>query len=150
MNTKFILGLTALVGAAIYFLKGKKEAIENLIIKPIVLAINTTKTNIQQAVFILKFKVTNPSAVKVKIEGINLDIFINGKKATNIKQFNIAEIMPNETDIITIEFAIFSFQAVDIILNLLTGGGAININVKGPIVTDLGTVNVNYNKTINV
>ena len=150
MNTKFILGLTALAGAAIYFLKGKKEAIENLIIKPIVLAINTTKTNIQQAVFILKFKVTNPSNVKVNILGINLDVFINGKKATNIKQLNVAEILPNETEIVTIEFAIFSWQAVDIILNLLTGGGTININVKGPIVTDLGTVNVNYNKAINV
>ena len=79
-----------------------------------------------------------------------MDVFINGKKATNIKQLNIAEIMPNETENITIEFAIFSWQAVDIILNLLADGGTINVNIKGPIVTDLGTVNVNYNKAINV
>lgn len=150
MNTKFILGLTALAGAAIYFLKGKKEAIENLLIKPVMLAINRQKTNIQQVVFILRFQVTNPSAAKVKILGINLNVFINGKKATNIKQLNVAEIMPNETEIVTIEFAIFSWQAVDIILNLLADGGTINVNVKGPIVTDLGTVNVNYNKAINV
>jgi LEA14-like dessication related protein len=150
MNTKFILGLTALVGAAIYFLKGKKEAIENLIIKPTMLAINRQKTNIYQAVFTLRFQVTNPSAASVKILGINLDVFINGKKATNIKQLNVAEIMPNKTENIEIEFAIFSWQAVDIILNLLADGGTINVNVKGPIVTDLGTVNVNYNKAINV
>jgi len=150
MNTKFILGLTALAGAAFYFLKGKKEAIENLLIKPTMLAINRQKTNIQQVVFILRFQVTNPSNVKVKILGINLDVFINGKKATNIKQLNIAEIMPNETEIITIEFAIFSWQAVDIILNLLADGGTINVNIKRTRVTDLGTVNVNYNKAINV
>lgn len=150
MNTKLILGLTALAGAAIYFLKGKKEAIENLLIKPTMLAINRQKTNIQQVVFILRFQVTNPSNVKVNILGINLDVFINGKKATNIKQLNIAEIMPNETENITIEFAIFSWQALDIVLNLLADGGTINVNIKGPIVTDLGTVNVNYNKAINV
>lgn len=150
MNTKFILGLTALAGAAFYFLKGKKEAIENLLIKPTMLAINRQKTNIQQVVFILRFQVTNPSAVKVNIRGINLDVFINGKKATNIKQLNVAEIMPNKTENIEIEFAIFSWQAVDIILNLLADGGTINVNIKGPIITDLGTVNVNYNKAINV
>lgn len=150
MNTKFILGLTALAGAAFYFLKGKKEAIENLNIKPLDIAINRSKTNLYQVVFNLKLQITNPANFAVNINGINLDLSINGKRATNIKQFNIAQLAPKETETVSLEFTIMTFQAVDIILNLLADGGTINVNIKGPIVTDLGTVNVNYNKAINV
>jgi len=90
MNNKTILGLAALGAAALYFLKGKKQAIENLQIKPLDIAINKQKTNFQQLVFNFKIKAANPSNFEVKINEIDLDVLINGKKVSEFKKTNLA------------------------------------------------------------
>ena len=52
MNKGFLIGIAAAVAAGYYLLTGKKAAIENLIVKPIDIAINSSKTNLLKLVLL--------------------------------------------------------------------------------------------------
>ena len=77
MNKNFLIGLAAVAAAGYYLLMGKKQAIENLEVKPIDIAINSQKTNLLKLVFNLKLKLTNPGNFSVKGNNIDLDVLLN-------------------------------------------------------------------------
>jgi hypothetical protein len=86
MNKNFLIGLAAVAAAGYYFLMGKKQAIENLLIKPIDIAINSSKTNIFKLVFNLKLQITNSSNFTVKINKIDVDILVNNRTISEFQK----------------------------------------------------------------
>lgn len=148
MNNKLILGLGALAAAAIYFFKGKKEALENVRITPLDIAINKQKTNIRNLVFNLKLKIANPGNFKVNINTINLDVIINNKKISNFKKSNITSIEPNNAKTINLEISVSNLAVVDVVLNMLADQDGINIHLLGEVNTDLGAILIDYKKNI--
>jgi LEA14-like dessication related protein len=148
MNNKLILGLGALAAAAIYFFKGKKEALENVRITPLDIAINSQKTNIRNLVFNLKLKIANPGNFKVNINTINLDVIVNNKKISNFQKSNITSIEPNNAKTINLEISVSNLAVVDVVLNMLADQDGINIHLLGEVNTDLGAILIDYKKNI--
>jgi hypothetical protein len=148
MNKKFLIGLAAAAAAGYYFLIGKKQAIENLEIAPVDIAINSTKTNLLKLVFNLKLKVTNNSNATVKISSIDLDILVNNRKISEFQKNIAVTIAPKKTEIVLIEIGVQNLSIIDTVLNLLSINGNITARIIGAIKTDLGIIIVNYTKNI--
>jgi LEA14-like dessication related protein len=148
MNNKLILGLGALAAAAIYFFQGKKEALENVRITPLDIAINKQKTNIRNLVFNFKLKIANPGNFKVNINDINLDIIVNNKKISNFKKSNFTSIEPNNAKTINLEISVSNLAVVDVVLNLLADNDGIKVHLLGEVNTDLGAILIDYKKDI--
>jgi len=148
MNNKLILGLGALAAAAIYFFKGKKEALENVKITPLDIAINNQKTNIRNLVFNLKLKIANPGNFKVNINNIDLDIIVNNKKISNFQKSNITSIEPNNAKTIVVEISVSNLSVVYVILDMILNQEGINIRLLGEVNTDLGAILIDYKKDI--
>jgi LEA14-like dessication related protein len=148
MNNKLILGLGALAAAAIYFFQGKKEALENVRITPLDIAINKQKTNIRNLVFNFKLKIANPGNFKVNINNINLDIIVNNKKISNFQKSNFTSIEPNNAKTINLEISVSNLAVVDVVLNLLADNDGIKVHLLGEVNTDLGAILIDYKKDL--
>ena len=153
MKNKILL-LTAAAGAAIYFLMGKKRALENLDIKPIDVAINTAKSKnffYSQLFYNIKLKITNSESLAARIQNIDIDVYINNKKASEINS-NTPVIIPARTEgkIITIEGVVMSANIITLILEFLADQQPINIKAIGTVTTDLGTIEINYSKNVSL
>jgi LEA14-like dessication related protein len=148
MKTNFLIGIAAAAAAAYYFLTGKKTAIENLIIKPIDIAINTQKTNIMQLVFNLKLKITNDSNFSVKVNGIDVDIIVNNNIIGDVQKNLPFVIAPKKTEIVTIELSVKNLSIVQTVINILTNKEKVTAGVQGFVITDLGQVNFSYSANV--
>jgi LEA14-like dessication related protein len=150
MNNKLILGLGAMAAAAFYFLRGKKEALENIQVTPLDIAINSQKTNLLQLVFNLKLKIANPGNFKVNINNINLDVIVNNKKISEFEKSGSTSIEPKNAKTFNIEIIVKNLAVVDVVLNTIADGSDINIHLLGNVRTDLGTAIIDYKKKIDV
>lgn len=153
MKNKILL-LTAAAGAVYYFLIGKKRALENLDIKIIDVAINTAKskkTFYAQLFYNLKLKITNSESLAARIQDINIDVYINNKKASEINS-DTPVIIPARTEgkIVTIEGVVNAGNLITLILEFLADRKPINIKAVGTVTTDLGTIVINYNKNVSL
>ena len=149
LTSLFLIAITG--GAAYYFLKGKKESLENLIIKPIDIAIDSKKSRqffFQKLFYNIKLKITNPSGFAVKILSIDLDFIVNKEVIADIQKQSAIIIKPNETKIITIESSIATLGIIQQIISMLTNKGSIDVAIKGNVQTDLGNINIAYAKKI--
>lgn len=153
MKNKILL-LAAAAGAAYYFLIGKKKALENLNIRPIDVAIDAKKSRqffYAQLFYNLKLSITNSESLAVKIRNINIDVFINNKKASEINSKSPI-IIPARTEgkIITIQGVVMAANLITLILEFIADREPINIKAIGTVTTDLGTIEINYSKNINI
>jgi LEA14-like dessication related protein len=145
---KLLLGLAAAAGVAYIFLKGKKESLENLLFKPIGIAINKAKTNFFRLVFNFKLQVNNPGTFAVNIQSIDLDVLINGKVISNFTKELPISIAPKESKILDIEIAIQNLTVIETILEIINNKGKITVSLQGEVITDLGKANINYTKSV--
>lgn len=150
MNSKIIIGLGAMAAAALYYFKGKKEAIEKIQVTPLDIAINSQKTQWNKLVFNLKLKIGNPSKFKVNINTIDLDVIVNNKKISEFQKTGLTSIEANNAKTLSIEISILSFAVVDVVLNAIADDEPIIVQLVGNIGTDLGTAIIDFKKKINV
>jgi LEA14-like dessication related protein len=153
MKNKILL-LAAAAGAAYYFLIGKKRALESLEIKPIDVAINTAKSKqffYSQLFYNLKLKITNSESLAAKIQNIDIDIYINNKKASEINS-NTPIVIPARTEgkIVSIEGVVMAANLITLILEFIADRQPINIKAIGNVTTDLGTIEINYSKNVTL
>jgi len=153
MKNKILL-LTAAAGAVYYFLMGKKRALENLDIKIIDVAINTAKsrkTFYAQLFYNLKLKITNSESLAARIQNIDIDVYINNKKASEINS-DTPVIIPARTEgkIVTIEGVVNAGNLITLILEFFADRKPINIKAVGTVTTDLGTIVINFNKNVSL
>ena len=148
MNKNFLIGIAAIAAAGYYFLMGKKQAVENLEIKPIDIAINSQKTNLLKLVFNLKLKLTNPGNFSVKVNNIDVDVLVNNRAISDFQKLLPVTIAPKQTEIVVLEITVQNLAVIETILNILADQQNITAGVKGVVSTDLGIVNIDYVKTI--
>lgn len=148
MNKGFLIGIAAAVAAGYYLLKGKKSAIENLIVKPIDIGINSSKTSILKLVFNLKLKITNTSNFSVKVNAIDVDILVNNNIIGDVQKNLPIVIPPSQTEIVIIELGLQNLSVIETILNIIEMGGKLTAGVQGNVTTDLGKVNFSYSANV--
>jgi LEA14-like dessication related protein len=148
MNKNFLIGLAAVAAAGYYFLMGKKQAVENLEIKPIDIAINSQKTNLLKLVFNLKLKLTNPGNFSVKVNNIDVDVLVNNRVISDFQKLLPVTIGPKQTETVILEITVQNLAVIETVLNILADQQNITAGVKGVVSTDLGVVNIDYVKSI--
>lgn len=148
MNKGFLIGIAAAVAAGYYFLTGKKAAIENLIVKPIDIAINSSKTNLLRLVFNLKLKITNTSNFSVKVNSIDVDVLVNNNIVGEVQKNLPIVIAPGKTEIVIIELGLQNLSVIETIINIIDMGGKLTAGVQGNVTTDLGKVNFTYSTNV--
>jgi LEA14-like dessication related protein len=148
MNKKIVIGIATAAVAALYFLKGKKQALEDIKFSPKDIAINKSKSNLYQLVYNFKVLIKNDNKLPVNITSIDLDIAVNNKLVSNFKTTETINIPGEASKLITLQISINNFAVVDVILATIANQSSINIKITGDVVTDLGVLNVNYSKNL--
>jgi LEA14-like dessication related protein len=148
MNKKIVIGIATAAVAALYFLKGKKQALEDIKFSPKDIAINKSKSNLYQLVYNFKVLIKNDNKLPVNITSIDLDIAVNNKLVANFETTQTINIPGEASKLITLQISINNFAAVDVILASITNQSGITIKITGDVVTDLGILNVNYSKNL--
>jgi LEA14-like dessication related protein len=148
MNKKIVIGIATAAVAALYFLKGKKQALEDIKFSPKDIAINKSKSNLYQLVYNFKVLIKNDNKLPVNITSIDLDIAVNNKLVANFETTQTINIPGEASKLITLQISINNFAAVDVILASITNQSGITIKITGDVVTDLGVLNVNYSKNL--
>jgi hypothetical protein len=149
---KNILPIAAVIGAGallINYLKGKKRAMENLQFEIFKITIDKQKT--QRALYLKVFydiiiTVVNDELTPVKIKDTLLNIKVNGRDLGVIKS-NLNLLIPRESEKqITLQASFFTLGAIGLVKDIVRDGFQASVNVAGFINTDLGKVDINFNK----
>jgi hypothetical protein len=149
---KNILPIAAILAAGAYlvnYLKGKKQAGENLKFELFKISIDSQKT--KRALFLTVFydvvlNVINQETESVNIKNVLLNIKINDKDLGRIES-NLNLVIPRQTEKqITIKASFYSLGAIGLVKDIVTNGLNATVNIQGFIDTDLGRVDVNFTK----
>jgi len=149
---KNILPIAAVIGAGallINYLKGKKRAMENLQFEIFKITIDKQKT--QRALYLKIFydiviTVVNDESTPVKIKDTLLNIKVNGRDLGVVKS-NLNLLIPRESEKqITLQASFFTLGAIGLVKDIVRDGLQANVNVAGFINTDLGKVDINFDK----
>lgn len=149
---KNILPIAAIIGAGAFlinYLKGKKQAMENLQFEIFKISIDSEKTRNAKYFKIyydIVITVINDELSPVKIKDAILNIKVNNKDLGKIETaLNI--LIPRESKKqITLKASFLTFGAIGLVIDIVKNGLKANVNVEGFINTDLGKVDINFNK----
>lgn len=149
---KNILPIAAIIGAGailINYLKGKKRAMENLQFEIFKISIDKQKT--QRALYLkiyydIVITVINEELSPVKIKDTLLNIKVNGRDLGKIES-TLNLLIPRESEKqITLKASFFTLGAIGLVKDIVRDGLQASVNVAGFINTDLGKVDINFNK----
>lgn len=151
---KNILPIAA-VGAAglllINFLRRKKAAGENLEVLPVKITIDTPKTrkaNYLRIFYDITLNLANREQASVNVRNIFLTVKTNDRIFGNIEEALNFNVPANSEKQITIKASFFTLGFLGLVKDLIQNGLNIKVNVSGYIDTDLGRVNINFDKNI--
>ena len=151
---KNILPIAA-VGAAglllINFLRRKKAAGENLEVLPVKITIDTPKTrkaNYLRIFYDITLNLANREQASVNVRNIFLTVKTNDRNFGNIEEALNFNVPANSEKQITIKASFFTLGFLGLVKDLIQNGLNIKVNVSGYIDTDLGRVNINFDKNI--
>jgi len=151
----YILPIVALAGGGYFlvnYLKRKAAAGENLKFELREIKIDTQKTILalfQKIYYDIKLNVSNNGDAAVNIKSIYFDVKINNISTGEIKSPLKITIPRLSDQVITVKA---SLNLVGVALNIkkiIMEELQLKINIDGYVVTDLGTVNVNFEKNFN-
>jgi hypothetical protein len=151
---KKILPIAAIIGAGallINYLKGKKKAMENLQFEIFKITIDKDRT--QRALYFRVYyniiiTVINTENSPVLIKDTLLNIKVNNRDLGKLES-NLNLLVPRESQKqITLQASFFTLGFFGLIKDIVQNGLKATINLQGYINTDLGKVDVNFNKEI--
>jgi hypothetical protein len=135
----------------INYLRNKVAAGQNLEITPLKISIDLPKT--REALYLKIFyditlNLANKEQASVNVKSLFLTVKTNNINFGNIERdlnFDVEEMQEKQ---ITVKASFFTLSAIGIIKDLIKNGFNLNVNVAGFIDTDLGRVDINFNKNI--
>jgi LEA14-like dessication related protein len=149
---KNILPIAAVIGAGalLYkYLTGKKKAMENLQFEIFKITIDKQKT--QRALYFRVYydiiiTVINQESSPVKIKDTLLNIRVNNKNLGKIES-TLNLLIPRETEKqITLKASFSTLGALGLVRDIVQDGLKATVNASGYINTDLGKVDINFDK----
>jgi LEA14-like dessication related protein len=149
---KNILPVAALVGAGLVFyryLTGKKKAMENLQFEIFKISIDKQKT--ERALYFkiyydIIITVINDELSPVKIKDTLMNIKVNNRDLGKVES-TLNLLIPRESEKqITLKASFFTLGAIGLVKDIVKNGLQAQVNLNGYINTDLGKVDINFNK----
>jgi hypothetical protein len=154
MNTLLKVGLLA--GAAYYLANKLTDLHRKIGVKLGSISFNKTLTqgaNFFKIFFNVNLSINNASALQGTIKGGSINLIINNRLLATVSNIQSFTIDANKSVNISLPVGINSLSLFSNILDviaLVKGGGSIVVNVKGDILTNLGTITINETKTVTV
>jgi hypothetical protein len=135
----------------INFFKRKAAAGQNLEITPIKISIDLPKTK-QAAYFKIFYDITlnlsNREQASVNVKNLFLTVRTNSKNLGNIEETLNFVVPANGEKQINIKASFFTLGFLGLIKDLIQNGFNILVNVNGYVDTDLGRININFDKNV--
>jgi LEA14-like dessication related protein len=144
MRNLLLIGGAA--AAAFFLLRRKKTAAENIQVDPIDIAIDLERSSLSRIYYRVKLKLINNESASVNVSSVNLNILANGRAIGTINNTTGFVVQGGTDKVINIDASISSIGAIGLIYDLITQGLSIDLLVSGVVNTDLGAVNVRFNK----
>jgi LEA14-like dessication related protein len=143
MKNGVIFGLLAAAGAAFYFIRGKKELVNQLEVN--LLSIKLDRARTRQAAFLnlffdIRLRLFNPTPNSLQVKHIFIEIFIDGKMVGSVTKPDDFDIRSNTESIINFTAKINTFNLGSSILKVLQTGEDFNLAAAGYIDTSFGRV----------
>jgi hypothetical protein len=143
------------VGVAALFLvnyfKRKATAGQNLKFELLKITIDSQRTR-QSLFFKVFYDVTlnmiNRENASVVVKNVSLDVTANGKNLGNLEQTLNFSVPAQSTKQIMFKASFSTLGALQLVKDIVLNGLSVNVNVNGFIDTDLGRVNVNFDKNV--
>jgi LEA14-like dessication related protein len=138
--------------ALLFFLRQKKAAGENLRVEPVDVAIDTARSAqsfYTRIYYRVKLKLINVERASVNVSGINLNVSVNNNPFGSIVSTAPFIVSANSEKIVNLDASIASLGIIELIRDLISDGLQMNVTVSGFIDTDLGRVNVLFNKQLS-
>jgi LEA14-like dessication related protein len=152
-NMIYIIGAAAVAGLGYFWLRNKKDAAANLQILPKNVKVDWKKSKevlYSRLFYSLKLDLINNETASVNVKTINLNVVGNNKLLGNILNTSGFIVPANSTKEVIISGAINSGSIINLIIDLIKDGFNIAVSVKGYVQTDLGRVQVDSSKQVNV
>lgn len=151
---KNILPIAAVIGAGYFivnYFKRKTAAGENLQFELLKVTIDTQRT--KESLFFKVFyditlNIINRENASVNINNVNLNVSANGKNLGNLEQTLNFSVPSQSTKKIMFKASFLTLGALQLVKDIILNGLNVNVNVNGFIDTDLGRVNVNFDKNL--
>jgi LEA14-like dessication related protein len=151
---KKIIPFVAIIGVGallINFLKRKAAAGQNLKFELLKVSIDTVRTK-QARLLKIFYDVTinmiNVENASVVVNNINLNVTVNGKNLGNLEQTLNFSVPAQSTKAILLKASFNTLGALSLVKDIILNGINFTVNINGFIDTDLGRVNVNFDKQI--
>jgi hypothetical protein len=145
----------AAIGAAglllLSYFKRKVSAGQNLEVLPIKISIDLPKTkqaNYLKIFYDITLNLANREQASVNVKNIFLTVKTNSKNFGNIEEALNFNVPANGEKQISIKASFFTLGFLGLVKDIIQDGLNINVNVSGYIDTDLGRVNIDFNKNV--
>lgn len=154
MNNLLKVGLLA--GAAYYLASKLTDLDKKIGVKLGSISFNKTLTqgaNFFKIFFNVNLSINNASSLQGTIKGGSINLIINNRLLATVSNIQSFTIDANKIVNISLPVGINSLSLFSNILDviaLVKGGGSIVVNVKGDILTNIGTITINETKTVTV
>jgi len=148
---KLIFPILAAGTLAAIILKRKARAAQNIRIEPVDIAINSQKTKqsaYTRLYYNIKINAVNIEPVAIKINLVSLKISANNKTIGNIESNQQIFIPARSAKILNFESSLATLGLIQNIIDILQNGINIPINISGFIITDIGRININFDRKL--
>lgn len=151
---KNILPVALLLGSGLYlftWLRNKQQAGENLQYEPVDIAIDSARSGAAlwtRIFYTVKLRLVNNGRAAVNVRDIDLMARVGNSPVGTITTNQAFSVLPNSTKVIQLTASISTSGVVNVLYNILEDGLQIELNIAGTILTDLGTVDVQFTKPV--
>jgi hypothetical protein len=151
---KNLLPVALLLGGGFFlynYLKGKKDSLQNLQYIPMDIAIDAEKTKKDNYLFLhyrIILKLVNDGTQNVNVNGVNLSASFANQVVATLNNNSVFRVPAKDNKTIELTSKISTVNLVSSVVTLLRSTAKIPVVVSGTILTDLGTVTVNFTKDL--
>lgn len=133
------------------FLRGKMEAGQNLKYEPIGVNIDTARSaanNFYRIYYSVRIRLVNDYQQNVNVKALNLEASSNGRPVGTLTSTTEFTVPAMNSKTIELTASIATAGVIQTVIDAIRDGFNIPVNITGFINTDLGRINVNFNKNI--
>lgn len=151
---KDILPVALLIGGGLYlftWLRNKAEAGQNLQYEPVDVAIDSARSRAAywaRIFYTVKLRLVNNGRASVNVRDIDLMARVGNTPIGTITSNTPFSVPANSTKVIQLTASISTTGVVNVLYNIIEDGINIEMNINGTILTDLGSIDVQFNKQV--
>lgn len=141
-----------LLGAGVgwLFWNRSKNLAETISAQVLSISLDRSGLSLFSIPFIIKLEISNGSLLGTTFRSLTGDVTVNGKNIARVNLLKNIPIKPTSSTIVELPFTVGTGSLASYLFGIINGGSARNtkINFTGNLVSDAGTIPVQYQSTL--